>query len=84
MRSLSASAFHTDTNILSFFTQYLEEQEEEEEEEEEDEEQQWKYAYGEEPEVVGARGEGCQSNYGEYMSEYPCCVVLILSSLCIS
>lgn len=50
--------------------QYLAEQEEQEQQEEEEDGQQYKYAYGEEPETVGARGEGCQSNYGEYMSEY--------------
>lgn len=50
--------------------QYLEEQEEAEQEEE----QQWKYAYGEEPETIGAGGEGCQSNYGEYLSKSQICL----------
>ena len=45
------------------------EDEEQEQQEEEEEGNKYKYAYGEEPELVGARGEGCQSNYGEYMSK---------------
>jgi hypothetical protein len=48
-------------------------EEEQQEQQEEEEGNKYKYAYGEEPELVGARGEGCQSNYGEYMSKSLIC-----------
>jgi hypothetical protein len=50
--------------------QWVEEQQEEaEQQQEEYENQKYQYEYGEEPPLIGARGEGCSSNYGEYMSK---------------
>jgi hypothetical protein len=48
---------------------YGQKQAEEEEEEEQEQDEEAEYQYGQEPETVGARGVGCQSNYGEYMSK---------------
>lgn len=54
---------------LSWWNRTYGQKQAEEEEEEQEEEDQAEYEYGQEPETVGARGVGCQSNYGEYMSE---------------